>query len=283
MTSPIIGFLGAGHLTSAILQGLLSEGSTITRKQLLASCRSEQRANTIRQTFQIDCRTDNHWLVEKADYLVLAVKPQQLEQALLSLENATLNARAIITLAAGWNSDNYHALLGNDIPLIRAMPNLAASVQASMTGLYSTHPLDKTTQEDIDTLFSQLGATIWLDDETQVDGITALSGSGISYFFYLMQAMLQTGERYGFEKEALYDILSLTALGAATLAVEHENQSDFAKLIEHIAVKGGTTAAALTLLDKANIPKSIADAMDAVIERSAALRQNLSTDLKERK
>ena len=159
------------------------------------------------------------------------------------------------------------------------MPNIAASHQASLTGIYSDNELAPEEEEIIETIFSAIGETAWLDDETQIDGITALSGSGIAYFFRLMQAMLDAGERYGFERDELYDIITWTAVGAGTLALDNNaTPPEFADYCKQIAVPGGTTEAALNTFNNANIDRIVDDAMSAVVARSRAIADELTRD-----
>ena len=158
------------------------------------------------------------------------------------------------------------------------MPNVAASVQASLTGLYTEDELDEADEAIIEQIFSAVGSTAWLDDETQMDGFIALSGSGIAYFFRFMQAMMAAGESYGFEKDELYDIISLTALGAATLAMEEEKNTDFSAFVKSIASPKGTTEQALAIFDRDNLDALVARAMDAVVSRSRTINDELTGD-----
>ena len=228
--------------------------------------------------FAIDCRADNRWLCENADYLILAVKPQQMREVLEEIREYPFNAQVIISVAAGIRLADYRKLLGDDITLVRAMPNVAASVQASLTGLYTEDELDEADEAIIEQIFSAVGSTAWLDDETQMDGFIALSGSGIAYFFRFMQAMMAAGESYGFEKDELYDIISLTALGAATLAMEEEKNTDFSAFVKSIASPKGTTEQALAIFDRDNLDALVARAMDAVVSRSRTINDELTGD-----
>lgn len=268
MSNPNIGFLGAGHLAQSILEGLLTDNSPFNCQNIIASCKTKKTSDLIKERFKIDCRTDNQWLINNSDYVILAVKPSQLTSVLTSIDFKKTKTKLMISLLAGFQINDYQI----DIPLIRAMPNIASSVQASLTGLYSDFDLDEKTNNFIEQIFSQIGGIIWLEDEIQVDGLIALSASGISYFLYLMQKMLEIGEGYGFEKEQLFDILSLTALGAATITTEKPAQ-DFNNLIKQIAVKGGTTEQALAQFDQHNFKKILTDAMDSVIKQNQKIRQ----------
>ena len=275
-----IGFLGAGHLGSAIISGMLADGTNgFSAKHIHATCKSAASAAYLKQAHGINAHTDNRKLVADSDYIILGVKPVQMKAVLDELANCNLDDKIIITLAAGIRIEHYRRILGDDAIIIRAMPNVAASRQASLTGIYSDDDLDPNEEDLINAVFTAIGETAWLDDETQIDGITALSGSGIAYFFRLMQAMLDAGERYGFERDELYDIITWTAVGAGTLALDNDHTPpEFADYCQKIAVTGGTTEAALAVFDRAKLDTIVDDAMTAVATRSRAIADELTKD-----
>ena len=275
-----IGFLGAGHLGSAIISGMLADGANgFSAKHIHATCKSAASAAYLKQAHGINAHTDNRKLVADSDYIILGVKPVQMKAVLDELADCNLDDKIIITLAAGIRIEHYRRILGDDAIIIRAMPNVAASRQASLTGIYSDDDLDPSEEDLINAVFTAIGETAWLDDETQIDGITALSGSGIAYFFRLMQAMLDAGERYGFERDELYDIITWTAVGAGTLALDNNaTPPEFADYCKQIAVPGGTTEAALNTFNNANIDRIVDDTMSAVVARSRAIADELTRD-----
>ena len=275
-----IGFLGAGHLGSAIISGMLADGANgFSAKHIHATCKSAASAAYLKQAHGINAHTDNRKLVADSDYIILGVKPVQMKAVLDELADCNLDDKIIITLAAGIRIEHYRRILGDDAIIIRAMPNVAASRQASLTGIYSDDDLDPSEADLINAIFTAIGETAWLDDETQIDGITALSGSGIAYFFRLMQAMLDAGERYGFERDELYDIITWTAVGAGTLALDNNaTPPEFADYCKQIAVPGGTTEAALDIFNHANLDRIVDDAMAAVAARSRAIADELTRD-----
>ncbi|WP_225756462.1 pyrroline-5-carboxylate reductase [Cardiobacterium sp. Marseille-Q4385] len=275
-----IGFLGAGHLGSAIISGMLADGANgFSAKHIHATCKSAASAAYLKQAHGINAHTDNRKLVADSDYIILGVKPVQMKAVLDELADCNLDDKIIITLAAGIRIEHYRRILGDDAIIIRAMPNVAASRQASLTGIYSDDDLDPSEEDLINAVFTAIGETAWLDDETQIDGITALSGSGIAYFFRLMQAMLDAGERYGFERDELYDIITWTAVGAGTLALDNDHTPpEFDDYCQKIAVPGGTTEAALAVFDRAKLDTIVDDAMTAVAARSRAIADELTKD-----
>lgn len=280
MTSPIIGFIGCGHMAQAIISGLLGdEGSAFSASNILATCKNTSSAEQVQRHYGIACRTDNHWLSEQADVIILAVKPQQIRSVLEEIVHCDLNEKIIVSVAAAIDSASYRKFIGHGLPFVRAMPNIGAAVNASLTGIYTDQVLTEDDTALIESIFSGVGEIAWLDDEIQIDGITAIAGSGIAYFFRFMQAMAEAGEQYGFERDEMYDLVTLTAMGAATLALENEAEHpNFKTLCENVAVAGGTTAQAIATFDRANIDALVTNAMDAVVAKSKALQQSLTQD-----
>lgn len=276
---PMIGFIGAGHLNGAIIKGILdNEDSIFGAEQLLVSCKDPAKAKARSEAFALPVHTDNRHVIKKADYLVLGVKPAQMQVLLQELAEYDLSEKTIITVAAAIDIASYRKILGDEVCIIRAMPNMAAAVQASLTGIYSDQELDEDCEHIIEDLFAGVGSIAWLDDETQIDGIIALSASGIAFYFRFMQAMREAGERYGFEGEELFDIISLSSLGASTLMVDNPEGGKFSDWIEKIALKGGTTEAGLKQMDNSDFDRIIADAMQATVERSRAIGEELTKD-----
>lgn len=277
MSSYTIGFLGAGHLNQALLAGLLQqEQSALPR--VIATCKTPENADKIASHYKIKCTTNNSWLLEEADIVVLGVKPQQMKEVLDELSQYDLGDKILITVAAGITLEQYRLILDDDVRIIRAMPNIAASKQAALTGIFADVELSEEEMAQIEALFGAVGGVEWLEDETQLDGILALSGSGIGFIFRIMQAMAKAGERYGFEEEALYDIIAQTVFGAGVLALENEQDPPrFQDFIRAIARKGGTTEAGLNVLDK-EIDRLIEDAFAAAVARNQALGEEISKD-----
>ncbi|MDO4434885.1 MAG: pyrroline-5-carboxylate reductase [Cardiobacteriaceae bacterium] len=284
MSSYTLGFLGAGHLNQALISGLLQQKSeTPTHQQsalpqIIATCKSPENADKVSSHYKIKCTTNNRWLIEQADFIVLGVKPQQMKEVLEMLGEYDLGDKILISVAAGITLEQYRLILDDDVRLIRAMPNIAASKQAALTGIYSDIELSEEEMERIEALFGAVGGVEWLEDETQLDGILALSGSGIGFVFRMMQAMAKAGERYGFEEDALYDIIAQTVFGAGVLALENEQETPrFQDFIRQIARKGGTTEAGLSALDT-QIDRLMEEAFGATVARNQALGEELTRD-----
>lgn len=278
MTASRLGFIGAGHMNCAIIKGLLENDTPISLKNIAICCKTDTTKTRLKTQFNLSALPSISDVVKNARILVIGVKPAQVHEVLCALAKEDLSDHLIITLAAGLPLEAYRRVLGDELHLVRAMPNIAAACQSSLTGLYCD--LDLSTQEiaQVEAIFEAIGSIIWLDDETQMDGITALAGSGIAYFFKLMQAMQQAGERYGFTQEELFDILGLTALGAATMAVEDNHTQDFASFVTQIATPNGTTAQAIQVFEAHKLNEVVEQAMNAVVKKSNELASTLTKD-----
>ena len=274
MFSQTIGFIGAGHLSGAIIAGLLQDKQFAS---LIASCKSKATAEQIENNYKIKCSRDNRFIYEQAQVLIIGVRPAHLEELLREMANYDLTDKLIITLVAGIPLEKYRDILGDEVALIRAMPNMAVRRQAALTGIYSDSQLDEDEEQLVDSIFAAVGGTEWLEDETQLDGVIALAASGIGLVFRLMEAFARAGESYGFDRETLYDMVSQTFFGAAVLALEEENGS-FAGFVKAIATPGGTTAAGLQALEDSQIDQTIGRALAAVVQRSNQLGEELTRD-----
>lgn len=279
MSHPNIGFLGAGHMNRAILSAILTDEQTnITPDCLSATCQTQEHAQAVGKQFNIRAHCDNAALVHDSDVIILGVKPQQMHDVLTQLSQYNLEDKLIITLAAGIELEDYRKILG-DALIVRAMPNIASEKQAGLTALYSDIDLLEEDEALIESIFNSAGSIIWLDDEIQLDGIIALSGSGLAFMFRFMQSMAQAGEQFGFEADELFDILSVTAMGAATLALESEDPSpSFKHFCDKIAVAGGTTAEGIKIMESHDIDTLVRNTFTATIEKNRALKDDLTKD-----
>lgn len=289
MSYPHIAFIGGGHLAQAIVNGLLSQDWSPSA--LKVSCRSTEGAAAFEEATGLACVTDNHAVLKDVDYVFLTVRPRQLPEVLAELaQHEWDNDITLITVIAGIRLEHYRAVLGEDIRIIRCLPNLAASCQQSVSGLYCEDDLDEDEREEIESIMAAFGSLIWLEDETALDAMVGLSGSGIALFFKLMQAMEQAGLRYGFEKDDLNFIIRYTAAGAVGMICDEDDfddasdeddyddeddfddddqEVDFKELCNKIATPNGTTAAALEKLKEGGFDQLIASAMDAAVKRCA--------------
>ena len=205
-----------------------------------------------------------------ADVVVLAVKPQVMQTVCEEIAaQCQIKRPLIISIAAGILIDNIDRWLGGELPIIRCMPNTPALVQAGVSGLYATEEVSKEQQEIADQIIASVGTTCWLEAESLIDAVTALSGSGPAYFFYLIEAMIEAGEKLGLSKTQASTLTVATAAGAAKLIKKSGKSPQDLRLA--VTSKGGTTEAAINSLEQHEMKNIINTAIRKAAEKSKLL------------
>lgn len=261
-------FIGAGNMAGSIIGGLVSKG--YPPHLIVAADPNEQALQQLQQTHGIATNADNLAAVSAADVIILAVKPQVMEQVLRPLSTtAAQNKPLIVSIAAGITVTNIGCWLAPELPIVRTMPNTPALVQTGATGLYA-NALVSTEQKSIaTTIFEAIGIALWFDDEEDMDRVVALSGSGPAYFFLVMEAMEQAGVDLGLDRRVARQLTLQTALGAAKLALAQDLEP--AELRRRVTSPGGTTEAAIQQLQDGGLEQLFDSAIRAASARSKEL------------
>ena len=256
-------------MARAIIGGLKNNGFNTTAISVieLDAVKREQLA----QEFNVNV-TDNYADIVNTDVVLLAVKPQQLK-AVCSQLSALLNTQLIISIAAGVRSTDMSRWLNGYQAIVRVMPNTPAQIQAGMSALYAMASVSQTQRDQATTILAAVGKTLWLADESKMDAVTAISGSGPAYVFYLIEALQEAGVGLGLtDKEA--NMLALqTFAGASLLATQ--SIEDIKTLRAQVTSKGGTTEQGILTLEAAKIKDSILLAAKAAAEKSLSLGNEL--------
>lgn len=236
-----------------------------------------QKLNQLKQQFSINIEIDNLKAVESAHVIVLAVKPQVLKVVCNNIRKAILKTQPlVISIAAGIRSTDIDRWLGDGNALVRCMPNTPALIQAGATGLFANTRTSAEQKNMADQILSSAGITLWVDNEEQLDAVTAVSGSGPAYFFLFLEAMQSAGNQLGLDENTAAMLAKQTALGAARMALEGEDSP--ATLREKVTSKGGTTAAAIASFENNNFNGIIAQALTAARDRAIELANELGKD-----
>lgn len=269
-----IGFIGAGNMASALVGGLLAKGFS-PKKIILADTQAQQlQAFKERGVFTT---LNNADVVERADVLVLAVKPQVMKAVLQPLAMVVQHKKPlIISIAAGVSVDSLNAWLGGDVSIVRAMPNTPALVQAGATGLYANAAVTIEQKQQTDTILGAVGLSLWVSQEALIDSVTAVSGSGPAYFFYVMEAMINAGQALGLDEKTARALTLQTALGAAQMAITSDVPP--AELRRRVTSKGGTTERAIATFDDANMQDTFSQALAACAARGQELATILGNE-----
>ena len=267
-------FIGGGNMAQALIGGLLSRGLPTTR--ITVSDPVEQIRHVLEEK-GIQTTADNLEAIKNADVVVLAVKPQVLATVLQPLKGL-LSDKLVISIIAGAEIQTISDLIGGSQRIVRVMPNTPALVQTGAHGIYASEAVGKQDRELTSQILAATGLTIWLDNEAQIDAVTAVSGSGPAYFFYLMESMIRAGKNLGLEEKVATALTLQTALGAAQMAITSSNSAS--ELRKNVTSPNGTTQAALEVFDRAQISQNIQAALAAAQKRSQELAQELSEKTK---
>jgi pyrroline-5-carboxylate reductase len=260
-----IAFIGGGNMAQALIGGLLAQGLPATRvtvSEPVAAIRDVLADKGVQLT------DDNLAAIEQADIVVLAVKPQVIASVLQPLAGKIKN-QLVISIAAGVNVATLSALLNGHERIVRAMPNTPALIQAGATGLFANPVVGDQDRIQAAKVLGAAGLVIWVDEEKKLDAVTAVSGSGPAYFFYLMEAMIQAGKDLGLDERTATTLTLQTALGAAQMAVTSEQGPT--QLRKNVTSPSGTTQAAIETLDAHQVSLFIQQALAAASKRSEEL------------
>ena len=268
-----IGFIGGGNMAQALIGGLISRG--LAPNRITVSDPVEQMRACLAEK-QVQVTEDNLVAIQEADIVLSAVKPQVLASVLKPLKGL-LQGKLVISIVAGAEISTIAKLLDTD-RIVRVMPNTPALVQTGAHGLYATDAVDAHDRALASQVLAATGLTLWVNSEAQIDAVTAVSGSGPAYFFYMMESMIRAGKNLGLDEKTATALTLQTALGAAQMAITSANSP--AELRKNVTSPNGTTQAALEVFDRAQISQNIQAALAAAQKRSQELAQELSESSK---
>ena len=285
-----IAIIGGGSIGEALLSGLLRAGRQV--KDLVVAERMPDRANYLADTYAVLVTSSVTDAVDNATFIVVAVKPADVESVVGGLAHAAADAendsaeQVFVTVAAGITITYFESKLPAGTPVIRAMPNAAALVGAGVTALAKGRFVTPQQLEEVSALFDAVGGVLTVP-ETQMDAVTALSGSGPAYFFLMVEALVDAGVAAGLSRQVAADLTAQTMAGSAAMLLERMNQdrpsgegealgmwadATAAQLRATITSPGGTTAAALRELERGGLRVAVDAAVQAAKTRSEQLR-----------
>jgi len=266
-------FLGGGNMGAAIVGGLVARGFPAADLAVVEPGAAAREALAARYGVAVFPAAGP--ALPPADAIVLAVKPQQMREAVAPLR--PLAARTVVvTIAAGIRIADLSRWLGGHATIVRAMPNTPALVHAGITGLYAAPAVSAEGRGVAQELLGAVGQTVWLAREEDLDAVTAVSGSGPAYVFYFIEALERAGRELGLEAGAARELAVATFAGAARLAVARAE--DPAVLRAEVTSRGGTTERALAEMERAGLMAGFVAAVKAARERSRELGEALGRD-----
>lgn len=271
-----VGFIGGGNMARAIAGGLLRGGMHAT-DVFLSEPREDQRDLLRGELYGVQVSEDNATVAQKAEALVFAVKPQILKPVCLELA-ASVQSRQpiIISIAAGPRVEDIDRWLGGGLSVIRVMPNQPALIDQGISALYANPRAPATARQLAEAIMSAVGQVVWVENEADIDSVTAVSGTGPAYFYLLIDIMIRSAVDFGLDEATARALAVETARGATSLAAaETESMS---AMIDRVRSPGGTTTAAFDYLDAANVRGIFADAIKAARKRATELADAANSD-----
>ncbi|AJP49137.1 pyrroline-5-carboxylate reductase [Rugosibacter aromaticivorans] len=264
-----ITFIGGGNMATALIGGMKKQGFSAAGIQVVEPFIDARELITesfgVRSVAAVDAAALN------CDVLVLAVKPQQMKAAVAPLAGK-LTHQVVLSIAAGLRVADMAAWLGYG-KIVRAMPNTPALIGAGITGLFADPSVDAEERRQAEKILQAVGVSVWVDDEAQMDVVTAISGSGPAYVFYFIEAIESVARTLGLDAESARQLTVQTFLGAAQLAAKSSER--IATLRERVTSKGGTTEAALQAFAAQGVAAAIAQGVMAANARGRELGETL--------
>lgn len=271
-----IGFLGGGNMAEALIRGLL-HSHTVTAAQIRASDLKKDRLDELHGRYGVETTADNEALARWADVLVIAVKPQVVDRILAPLGAGLTPSDLVISIAAGVPIEALEARLPDGTRVVRAMPNTPAIVLAGATAIA---PGMHATDDDVEvarSMFHVVGRVVALD-ESLIDAVTGLSGSGPAYVMLMIEALADGGVKVGLGRDAALMLAAQTVYGAAKLQLETGEHPG--RLKDMVTSPGGTAIAGLHTLESGGLRRTLIDAVEAAANRAAELGAQMAQKLR---
>jgi len=262
-----IAFIGAGNMGEALIRGLLA-ARTVGPSQIIATDVRAERRDFLAKTFGVRAIDDNVQAVKAADIVVLAVKPQQVSEVLAGFRSAMANQKLVISIAAGVTTARIEGELGEGTRVMRVMPNTPALVGAGAAGVAKGARATDDDQMTAESILGAVGICVRVEEKF-IDAVTALSGSGPAYVFYVTEAMIKAGVAAGLDEVLAKKLAMQTVYGAAKLLAESGEEPG--ALRRKVTSPGGTTEAALNVMAERKLAEIFAEAMRAAEKRSREL------------
>jgi len=263
-----IAFVGGGNMATALIGGLVAKGADARAIAVIEVSPAARERLAARYPVQIVTAPDA--AVQRAEVLVLAVKPQDAKAALATV---SLEKQLVISIAAGITLGSLSRWLGVHRKLVRCMPNTPALIGAGITAMYALPEVSAEDRRKAESILAAVGEVVWVGEERLLDPVTAVSGSGPAYVFWFIEQLAASGEKLGLAPDAARKLALHTVLGAAKLAAASDEPP--AALRKNVTSKGGTTEAALKVFEEEKLAERFHRAIEAASARGAALGEEL--------
>ena len=267
-----IGFIGGGNMASSLIGGLIGNGYPADK--ITVSDLDAEKVQYLVDKFGVNNALDSAQLAGESSILVLAVKPQHM-QAVSEQIATSVQARkpVVVSIAAGIREGSLERWLGGAVAVVRCMPNTPALVKTGATGLHANSFVSADQKDQTESLLRAVGVTVWVEEESGLDAVTALSGSGPAYFFLVMEALEKAAIDAGLDPKTAQLLTQETALGAAKMALQSSESTE--TLRRRVTSPGGTTERAIAVMESGGLRGVLHDAVLAARQRSIELSDEL--------
>lgn len=265
-----IGFIGGGNMGNALVGGLLHHGHN--KENIWVTDPNAQTCQQLKEKWGIHITSNNQDIASLVDILVLAVKPQNMKEVVTQIASHVDSQKVLlVSIAAGITTQQILRWLQQNAALVRVMPNTPALLGKGMAGMYATQAVSALQKKQTETLLQSVGDAVWIENEALMDVVTALSGSGPAYFFYMMECLISGATQLGLPHDIASKLTLNTALGSAFMALEQSD--DVAKLREKVTSKGGTTEQGIKVLKDAKLEQILLNVLEAATEQGKRLSE----------
>jgi len=268
LSGKVVGIIGAGNMGEVLVRGLIQSGK-VKKADIIASDVSQDRLNYISETYGVRTTLSNVEVVEKASIVIIAVKPQNIDDLLDELSHSSHEGHLFISIAAGVTTEKLAAKMHHQSGIIRVMPNAPASVLAGIAALYPGRNITTADLQRATSIFECVGRTVVIKNEALMDVVTGLSGSGPAFVFLVIESLSDAGVQLGISRKESSLLAAQTVYGAAKMLLETGRHPS--ELKDIVATPGGTTFAGLKMLERGNFRSTIMDAVEAATARSREL------------
>lgn len=263
----MLGFIGCGNMAQAMLKGILAKG-LYKKDDIIVSRRTESALDEIQKTLGVKTTTDNKQVAEKADVLVLAIKPYQFAEVIPAIADVVKEDTLVISIAAGQSIGNIEKLFGKTIKLVRTMPNTPALVLAGATGMCFNAQVEQAEQEKAIALFESFGV-VAVVAESMMDTVIGVSGSSPAYVFMFIEAMADAAVGDGMPRAQAYQLAAQSVMGSAKMVLETGKHPG--ELKDMVCSPGGTTIEAVRVLEEKGLRSAVIEGQKACVKKAQEL------------
>lgn len=263
-----VGILGAGNMGEALIRGMLRSEQTVPSR-VVASNRNSTKLRNLKSKYGIRTSNFNSTVVETSDIIILAVKPQDMRTVCEEIREYIKSSQVVISIAAGVTTSKLKRYLGPKIKLVRTMPNTPALIDYGVTVIYPASSVEEKEIQLAEEIFGAVGLTYRINKESEMDPITALSGTGPAYIYDIIDTLTSSGKKLGLPEDLAKELITHTIMGAAKMVMQ--TGEDPKTLWRKVASKGGTTVAAFDVLKKKGFKNILDSAVRAATKRSKEL------------